>query len=69
MRPLIEYLGVIKDAIVDAADWKYVGKVCLIIIPTVIWTVYWFLLELLYKASNWINEKGGNALDEFMNND
>lgn len=69
MRPLIEYPGILKDQIAGAANWKYVGKVALVIVPAIIWTAYWTVLQPLYKASNWINETGGKLLEEFMNDE
>lgn len=72
MRPLIEYVENAKDSLVrntDWIDWKYVGKVTLVIVPVVVWTVYWAALEFVYNLSKWINVKGGDLVERFMKND
>jgi len=72
MRPLVEYVDLAKDSLVrntDWIDWKYVGKVTLIIVPVVVWTVYWAALEFVYNLSKWINVRGGDLLERFMKDD
>ena len=72
MRPLVEYVDLAKDSLVrntDWIDWKYVGKVTLVIVPVVVWTVYWAALEFIYNLSKWINVKGGDLLERFMKDD
>ncbi len=69
MRPLIEYPGIVKDAIVDLCDWKYVGKVVLVFVPVVLWTIFYATLEFVWNFSKWFNDFGGNILDRFMKND
>ena len=72
MRPLVEYVDLAKDSLVrntDWIDWKYVGKVTLVIVPVVVWTVYWAALGLVYNLSKWINVKGGDLLERFMKDD
>jgi small neutral amino acid transporter SnatA (MarC family) len=72
MRPLVEYVDLAKDSLVrntDWIDWKYVGKVTLVIVPVVVWTVYWAALEFVYNLSKWINVRGGDLLERFMKDD
>ena len=72
MRPLVEYVDLAKDSLVrntDLIDWKYVGKVTLVIVPVVVWTVYWAALGFVYNLSKWINVKGGDLLERFMKDD
>lgn len=72
MRPLVEYVENAKESLVrntDWIDWKFVGKVTLVIVPVVVWTVYWAALELVYNLSKWINVKGGDLVERFMKND
>jgi len=71
MRPLVEYVDLAKESLVrntDWIDWKYVGKVTLVIVPVVVWTVYWAALEFVYNLSKWINVKGGDLVEKFMEN-
>lgn len=72
MRPLVEYVENAKESLVrntDWIDWKFVGKVTLIIVPVVVWTVYWAALEFVYNLCKWINVKGGDLVERFMKND
>lgn len=72
MRPLVEYVDLAKEFLVrntDWIDWKYIGKLSLIIVPVLLWTIYWATLEFIYKLSKWINESGGDLLERFMKND
>ena len=72
MRPLVEYVDLAKESLVrntDWIDWKYVGKVTLVIVPVVVWTVYWAALEFVYNLSKWINVRGGDLLERFMKDD
>ena len=72
MRPLVEYVDLAKDSLVrntDWIDWKYIGKLSLIIVPVLIWTIYWATLEFVYNLSKWINVRGGDLLERFMKND
>ena len=71
MRPLVEYVDLAKESLVrntDWIDWKFVGKVTLVIVPVVVWTVYWAALEFVYNLSKWINVKGGDLVEKFMEN-
>jgi small neutral amino acid transporter SnatA (MarC family) len=71
MRPLVEYVENAKESLVrntDWIDWKFVGKVTLVIVPVVVWTVYWAALEFVYNLSKWINVKGGDLVEKFMEN-
>ena len=72
MRPLVEYVENAKESLVrntDWIDWKFVGKVTLVIVPVVVWTVYWAALEFVYNLSKWINVRGGDLLERFMKDD
>jgi len=72
MRPLVEYVDLAKESLVrntDWIDWKYVGKLSFIIVPVLIWTIYWATLEFIYNLSKRINESGGDLLERFMKND
>jgi hypothetical protein len=72
MRPLVEYVDLAKESLVrntDWIDWKYVGKLSLIIVPVLLWTIYWATLEFVYNLSKWINVRGGDLLERFMKND
>jgi len=72
MRPLVEYVDLAKESLVrntDWIDWKYVGKLSLIIVPVLLWTIYWATLEFIYNLSKWINVRGGDLLERFMKND
>jgi len=72
MRPLVEYVDLAKESLVrntDWIDWKYVGKLSFIIVPVLIWTIYWATLEFVYNLSKWINVRGGDLLERFMKND
>lgn len=71
MRPLVEYVENAKESLVrntDWINWKFVGKVTLVIVPVVVWTVYWAALEFVYSLSKWINVKGGDLVEKFMEN-
>ena len=72
MRSLVEYIDLAKASLVrntDWIDWKYIGKLSLIIVPVLLWTIYWATLEFIYKLSKCINESGGDLLERFMKND
>lgn len=72
MRPLVEYVDLAKESLVrntDWIDWKYVGKLSLIIVPVLLWTIYWATLEFVYNLSKLINVRGGDLLERFMKND
>jgi len=72
MRPLVEYVDLAKESLVrntDWIDWKYVGKLSFIIVPVLLWTIYWATLEFVYNLSKWINVRGGDLLERFMKND
>tara|TARA_B110000858_G_scaffold111226_1_gene127302 strand:+ start:267 stop:485 length:219 start_codon:yes stop_codon:yes gene_type:complete len=72
MRPLVEYVDLAKESLVrntDWIDWKYVGKLSFIIVPVLLWTIYWATLEFIYNLSKRINESGGDLLERFMKND
>lgn len=69
MRPLIEYPEIVKDAIIDLCDWKYVGKISLIILPVLLWVAFFATLEFIYRFSKWFNDFGGNYIERYMRND
>jgi len=72
MRPLIDYYETVTDAIVSKVkkvNWKYIGKLSFIIVPVLLWTVYWAALEFVYNLSKWINVRGGDLLERFMKDD
>ena len=72
MRPLIDYYETVTDVIVSKAkkvDWPYVVKVAIVIVPVLIWTPFFFVLDKVYKVSSWFNNFGGNLLEEFFKND
>lgn len=72
MRPLVEYVDLAKDSLVrntDWIDWKSVGKLSLILVPALLWTIYWVTLEFVYNLSKWINVRGGDLLERFMKDD
>lgn len=47
-------------------DWKRWGKIALVILPVLIWDVFYFLVKLLYKMSNFIDKKGEVFFKKFM---
>jgi|TARA_B110000977_G_scaffold45290_1_gene61585 hypothetical protein len=70
MRPLIEYYETANDVVVSAVkkvDWKRTGKISIIIIPALLWTPFYIILGYVYKGSTWVNEAGGNLIEEFLN--
>ena len=72
MRPLIHYYETVTDAIVSKVkkvNWKYIGKLSFIIVPVLLWAIYWATLEFIYNLSKRINESGGDLLERFMKND
>ena len=72
MRPLIDYYETVTDAIVSKVkkvNRKYIGKLSFIIVPVLLWTIYWATLEFIYNLSKRINESGGDLLERFMKND
>jgi hypothetical protein len=69
MRPLIYYYKNVCDTVVTTAkkiNWSYVLKLAIVIIPVLIWTPFFFILDKVYKASSWFNEFGGGLLEEFF---
>ena len=54
MRPLIDYYETVTDAIVSKVkkvNWKYIGKLSFIIVPVLLWTIYWATLEFIYNLT------------------
>jgi hypothetical protein len=69
MRPLIYYYENARDTVVitaKKANWSYLLKLAIVIVPVLIWTPFFFTLDKVYKASSWFNKFGGDLLEEFF---
>jgi hypothetical protein len=66
MKPLIEYLHDMADAVATAADWKYVGKFILVFIPVILFTAWYYIVKTIWRGTEFINKKGDDFLAEFM---
>lgn len=47
-------------------DWKRVGKIALVIIPVLVWEIWYFSIRNLHNGSAWINDKGDKILQDFL---
>lgn len=41
-------------------------KVALVIVPIVVWDVFYFVVKTLYKGCTFIDEKGSEILSKFV---
>lgn len=64
-KPLVEYWHSAIDAIVSFAEWKYIGKVCITILPILAFTAWYWVIKGLWVGTEYINRKGDAFLEEF----
>jgi len=49
-------------------NWKRIGKIALVIIPVLLWELWYNTIKLLASANEKINVYGDGFLSNFMNN-
>tara|TARA_B100001057_G_scaffold271412_1_gene271664 strand:- start:44399 stop:44608 length:210 start_codon:yes stop_codon:yes gene_type:complete len=69
MRPLIEYWNDSIDSISNLTDWKYVGKVVLVFLPVIFFTVWYYTLKGIWLSTEYINKQGDKFLKWFIQDD
>jgi hypothetical protein len=47
-------------------NWKYFGKVLLVIVPAVLWTVTYYIIKWIYAGAEAFNTIGGDAIESFL---
>ena len=48
------------------SNWKYFGKVLLVIVPAVLWTVTYYIIKWIYVGAEAFNTIGGDAIESFL---
>lgn len=58
----------ISNAYYDFIDlnWKYFGKVLLVIVPAVVWTITYYIIKWIWAGAEAFNEIGGDLIDSFL---
>ena len=51
---------------ISKIDWVYIGKIALVIVPVLIWEVFYNSIKYIAKACDKIDEVGGEFLTNFM---
>ena len=51
----------------EVMDWKRIGKIALVIVPVLIWEVWYNVIKLIAGANEKINAAGDKFLSNFMN--
>lgn len=65
-KPLVEYFYDGWNSVVKAADWVYVGKVVLVFIPVVVFTIWYWAIKGLWIGTEYVNKKGDKFLEGFI---
>lgn len=69
-KGLVDYASDVTNktfkTIAEFTDWKRVGKVVLVFIPVILFTAWYWVMKNLWKATEYINEKGEDFLDGFL---
>ncbi len=47
-------------------NWKYFGKVLVVIVPAVVWTITYYIIKYMWAGAEVINRVGGDALESFL---
>lgn len=50
-------------------DWRRFGRIALVFLPVIVWDVFYTLLCKLKSLCDYVDEEGGNIVDEFVNGD
>lgn len=56
----------LKD-FVENINWKRAGKVALVIVPVLVWEVWYNAIKFLADVNEKINKAGDGVLSDFMN--
>lgn len=51
----------------ERMDWKHIGKVALVIVPVLIWEVWYNGIKFIHEINEKINKAGDGVLSKFMN--
>lgn len=69
-KGLVDYASDVTNktfkTIAQLTDWKRVGKIVLVFIPVILFTAWYWVMKNLWKATEYINEKGDDFLDGFL---
>lgn len=47
-------------------NWKYWAKVTLICPIVFVWDLSFWLIKSIYDGAKWVDEKGGDMIDDFL---
>lgn len=47
-------------------DWLRIGKVALVIVPVVLWEIWYFCIMWIHRGTEWINDRGDDVLNNFL---
>lgn len=47
-------------------NWKYFGKILVVIVPAVLWTVTYYIIKWIYAGAEAFNTIGGDAIESFL---
>jgi hypothetical protein len=47
-------------------NFVYLLKVAILIVPIIIWEIFFSVISLFYQCCVWIDEKGGKIIENFM---
>jgi len=48
------------------ANYRRGFKVALLVVPVVLWDVFFYVVKKLYEVCSWLDEKGGKFLQDFV---
>lgn len=65
-RPLVYYWQSSIDYIVNFTEWKYIGKVALVIVPVLFFTAWYWVVKGIWLGTEFINKKGDKFLETFL---
>ena len=47
-------------------NWKYFGKILVVIVPAVVWTITYYIIKYVWAGAEVINRVGGDAIESFL---
>ena len=47
-------------------DWVRIGKVSIVIVPVVLWVIWYFCVTWIHRGTEWINDRGDDVLTNFL---
>lgn len=65
-KGLVEYIQDGWYYVVDLTDWKHFFKCALVVVPAVVFTIWYWVIFGLWTATEWVNKKGDKIIGDFL---